>query len=370
MIYILLILAAGLLAYSNGANDNFKGVATLFGSKTTPYRQALSWATATTFLGSLAAIFLARTLVKNFSGKGLVPEALVQSPAFAVAIAIGAGLTVLLATRIGMPISTTHSLVGALAGVGIMAAGSQFDYMHLGKVFMFPLLVSPLLAATISLLAYTGLKGARKATGISKETCFCVGEKYIPLTSLDGTTVLSAAPEPEITVAASSECVERYQGRILGIEFQPLLDYAHYISAGVVSFARGLNDTPKIVGLLLLVPFMNLRVGLLAVGVAIALGGILNAKKVAHTMSKDITAMDHGQGFSANLVTGLLVATASIHGLPVSTTHVSVGSIFGIGAAGGKMDFQVVRNIVLSWVLTLPVAAILGMLTYALLSLF
>ncbi|MFQ6604491.1 MAG: anion permease [Fidelibacterota bacterium] len=367
---MLLIIAAGLLAYSNGANDNFKGVATLFGSKTTPYRQALSWATATTFLGSLAAIFLAQALIKNFSGKGLVPEALVHSPAFAVAVALGAGLTVLLATRIGMPVSTTHGLVGALAGVGIVAAGSQFNYMHLGKVFLFPLLVSPLMAATVSLLTYSGFKGMRKATGVSKETCVCIGNKYVPVRGLEGSATLSAAMQPEIRVSDTTECVERYQGRILGIEFQSLLDYAHYLSAGVVSFARGLNDTPKIVGLLLLVPFMNLRIGLLAMGIAIALGGILNAKKVAQTISQDITSMDHGQGFSANIVTGLLVTTASIHGLPVSTTHVSVGSIFGIGTAGGKMDVHVVRNIVLSWVLTLPVAAVLGMISYALINVF
>ncbi|MEZ4792577.1 MAG: inorganic phosphate transporter [Gelidibacter sp.] len=118
---ILLFISACFLAYSNGANDNFKGVATLFGSGTTHYKKAIYWATITTLSGSIAAIFLANGLVKNFSGKGLVPDALITTPIFAISIAFGAALTVFIATKVGMPISTTHSLVGALFGAGVMS---------------------------------------------------------------------------------------------------------------------------------------------------------------------------------------------------------------------------------------------------------
>src|SRR5919106_2975270 len=116
MLIGILILAGLSLAYANGANDNFKGVATLFGSGTTDYRRALAWATATTFLGSLAAVLLAGKLLKNFSGKGLVDDSLMTNADYTAAVALGAALTVLLATRLGMPISTTHSLVGSLVG--------------------------------------------------------------------------------------------------------------------------------------------------------------------------------------------------------------------------------------------------------------
>ncbi len=102
MILILLFISACFLAYSNGANDNFKGVATLFGSGTTNYKKAISWATITTFSGSVAAIFLANELVKNFSGKGLVPNELIMMPIFAISIAFGAALTVFIATKIGI----------------------------------------------------------------------------------------------------------------------------------------------------------------------------------------------------------------------------------------------------------------------------
>ena len=181
----------------------------------------------------------------------------------------------------------------------------------------------------------------------------------------------------------------------MGIHFQKILDISHYISAGIVSFARGLNDTPKIVGLLIVINTLDIKWGMSAVAIAMAIGGLLNAKKVGKIISKKITPMNSGQGFTANLVTGLLVTTASIHGLPVSTTHVSVGSIFGIGTLtkkavriweiryhyrnAGKIDFKVdktgivhadlkvVRNILMSWLLTLPIAAVFSALIYWLL---
>ena len=84
-------------------------------------------------------------------------------------------------------------------------------------------------------------------------------------------------------------------------------------------------------------------------------------------MSHRITTMNHGQGFSANLSTGILVILASLGGLPVSTTHVSVGSLFGIGLATGQANPRVIINIVLSWIITLPCAALIGGAAYALL---
>ena len=165
MILILLFISACFLAYSNGANDNFKGVATLFGSGTTNYKKAISWATITTFSGSVAAIFLASELIKNFSGKGLVPSELILMPIFAISIALGAAITVLLATKIGMPISTTHSLVGALFGAGVMAVGSDFNFARLGNTFLMPLIVSPLMAAILSFIAYLIFRFFRKQLG-------------------------------------------------------------------------------------------------------------------------------------------------------------------------------------------------------------
>jgi PiT family inorganic phosphate transporter len=113
---------------------------------------------------------------------------------------------------------------------------------------------------------------------------------------------------------------------------------------------------------------LDIRWGLLAVAVAIAVGGLLNAKKVAETMSHKITGMNPGQGFSANLATALLVTTASVHGLPVSTTHVSVGALLGIGITTRQAKWKSVLGVLLSWVVTLPCAAVASALTYWLVS--
>ena len=360
MILILLFLAATFLAYSNGANDNFKGVATLFGSGTTDYKKAITWATVTTLSGSIAAIFLASSLVKNFSGKGLVPNELIQSPAFAISIALGAAITVFLATKIGMPISTTHSLVGALFGCGVVAVGSAFNFTKLGNVFLMPLIVSPLMAAVVSLILYLIFRKIRVTVGIENDSYVSIQQPE-PKTAVE----INLMTAQNVPVSSNDNShLQKYKGEFIGLNAQKMLDFFHFISAGIVSFARGLNDTPKIVGLLVVINALDIRISMLAVAAAMAIGGLLNAKKVGEMISKRITPMNSGQGFTANLVTGLLVTTASIHGMPVSTTHVSVGSIFGIGTVTKKADVKVVKKILLSWLLTLPIAAIISGVVY------
>ncbi len=363
---VLLFLATCFLSYSNGANDNFKGVATLFGSKTTDYKTAIRWATLTTFLGSVSAIFLAESLVMSFSGKGLVPDVIAASPEFLLAVAMGAGLTVMLASVTGFPIFTTHSLTGALVGSGLMAVGTKVNLAILGNSFFLPLLLSPLIAVVFGAAIYTIFRSIRIYTGITKEWCVCIGktEKVIPVPQPTSALSLSSIKTLDATLDTEDYCMQRYTGKVLGINTQKALDFAHYVSAGIVSFARGLNDTPKIVALLLSIKALGIQSGMLVVAIGMAAGGLLNARKVAETMSKKITPLNHGQGFTANIVTGALVIFASRLGMPVSTTHVSVGSIFGIGLITREANARIVLEILLSWVMTLPIAAILSACTY------
>ncbi len=363
---ILLLTAVAFLAYTNGANDNFKGVASLFGSRTTTYRTAITWATVATFAGSVCSIFLAQSLLKKFSGKGLVPDGLVGSAPFLLAVALGAGLTVILATRFGFPISTTHGLTGAIVGSGLAAVGGQVAFGVLGKTFFLPLLLSPVAAVFLGAALYLTFRFLRLRLGITKESCVCLGaeQRVVPLPQPAAVLAVTRAAALAVAVDSEAQCSERYAGAYLGVNCQQTMDAAHFLSAGVVSFARGLNDTPKMAALLLVVPAFDIRWGLVLVAVAIALGGLGHARRVAETMSHKITAMNHGQGFSANLATGLLVILASTFGLPVSTTHVSVGALFGIGVTTRQADYRVVSGILLSWVLTLPCAAVLSAAAY------
>jgi inorganic phosphate transporter, PiT family len=362
-----LVLATLFLAYSNGANDNFKGVATLFGSGTASYRSAITWATISTFAGSITSLFLAETLLKNFSGRGIVPNELAASPQFVLAVGLGAGLTVMLATLIGFPISTTHGLVGALVGAGLTAVGTKVNFGTLGALFFLPLLVSPLLAVGLGVVSYVAARWVRVKFGVQKEWCVCVGEavQFVPIPQPAGLLALAPVTLPEISVGAAEQCRQQYKGKLFGGEVQRGLDLVHFLSAGSVGFARGLNDTPKIVALLLVINTFDVKFGMLLVMAAMASGGLLNARKVAITMSKKITPLNPGQGFTANLVTSSLVILASRFGLPVSTTHVSVGSLFGIGLFTGEANRRVVSGILMSWLLTLPIAVIISALVYA-----
>ncbi|MEA5600655.1 anion permease [Nostoc sp. UHCC 0252] len=317
MLLISLFIATLFLAYSNGANDNFKGVATLFGSRTSSYQTAILWATFTTLGGAVTATFLASTLITNFSVKGLVPDAIANEPEFRIAVAIAAGLTILVATLMGFPISTTHSLTGAIIGAGLVAIGLKVNFVTLGNSFILPLLLSPIIAISLGV-------------GIYSLSNYIISKWNLPVN-------------------------------------QKMIDNCHFISAGIVSFARGLNDTPKIFSIVLIIEYFSVQGGMITIAIAMALGGLLNSQKVAITMSEKITSINHTQGLSANIVTAILVILASRFGLPISTTYVSVGSIFGVGLTSKKPNMHVFYQILLSWILTLPTAAIISGITYRLL---
>lgn len=361
-----------LLAFSNGANDNFKGVATLLGSKTASYRVALTWATLMTLAGSLTAVVFAQELLTNFSGRGLVPEYVVLNPMFSTAVALAAGLTVLMATRFGFPISTTHAIIGALAGAGLVASAEEFNTTKLASTFFLPLIASPVVSILATVLFYSIFKSIRQRLGIERRSCLCIGQEVIqiaPVSLTNGTMKASLSFDqiPGFTLGTEVICEERYTGKFLGIKAKPLLDQAHFLTSGLVSFSRGLNDAPKIAAIMLTSGLVSSFGALSAVAIAMAIGGLLYSKRISQTMSYDITQMNDGQGFTSNLVTGLIVIGASRFGFPVSTTHVSCGSLFGIGFVTGQARGSVIMKIVLSWITTLPLATLLGAVSFSLL---
>lgn len=373
---IVLIIAVICLAYSNGANDNFKGVATLYGSGAASFERARLWATTTTIAGSLLSIFLAASLAKRFTGNGLVPTEIANSSELLVSVGAAGAMTILLATIVGMPTSTTHALTGALTGIALLVSGGQWStipFARLWSSFFMPLLLSPLLAFVFAGIAYVILRKIRIAMGVTRHTCVCIGPKKEPVpifasvSSSDFREVSHySALDPDkkmehlsMAIGESPECVERYQGRVAGVNAQSAVETMHYASAGAVCFARAVNDTPKIAALLMIGGSIGVwKLGIVAA--AMAIGGVIQSRKVAETMSNGITKLNPGQGLTGNLVTAMLVIGASRFGVPVSTTHVSVGSIFGIGVAGGKPHWSTVGKIGTTWLTTLPLGALLG----------
>jgi PiT family inorganic phosphate transporter len=367
---VLIALLAAALAFANGANDNFKGVATLYGSGVLGYRQALAWTTAATLAGSLVSLLFASQLARAFSGKGLVPPELVGTPALLLAVGGAAAATILLATRLGFPTSTTHALLGALLGAALVAQGLALPWAGAAKSFVLPLALSPALAVAFAAILYLPLRLLRRSLGLTHESCVCVRvrDEAVAVPGPTGAAALrGTTPAIGLEVGTAETCRGRYEGRVLGVAVRPVATALHLLSGGAVSFSRAVNDTPKIAALLLVLrPDLSLA-ALGTCALAMAGGGLLASRRVADTMSLRIADLNEGQGLTGNLVTAALVLGASQLGVPVSTTHVSCGAIFGLGAVNGTAKKGTVLGIGAAWLVTLPLAAVLSGVAFALL---
>ncbi len=358
---IALIVTVLLLAAANGANDTFKGVATLYGSRTVGYRTSLGWASVTTLAGSLSSVHLAQALLKSFTGAGLVTVDIAAQTGFALAVAGGAGITVALASWRGLPISTTHALIGAMSGAGLVAVGMDVHFASLGKSFLLPMLASPLIAIIPAFLIAPMLRSGLARADQNHMECLCITPGTI-------TTHAGAAMREAVVLRTGSntECDAPGTRTLLRLDASRMVNALHFLLTGAVGFARGLNDTPKIAALLLPIAMLDQHASVLAIAVAMLLGGLLGARRVARTMSDKITQLDLGASIAAGLTTSLLVSTASFNGLPVSTTHVAVGALAGAGATGQNgVDRKVVTSIALSWLVTLPIGSVFGAALYA-----
>ena len=241
----LIFTSALFLAYANGANDNFKGVATLYGSKTSSYQRALMWTTLTTALGCIMALYLAGQLMIIFQGKGLVPEEVIQMQNFPIAVGISAALTVMLATFFDLPVSTTHALVGALGGVGWVASETGIHWIKLLEGFLLPLIGGPLISIALAFIFYPAFKKLREVFKIEQETCFCLGKKviatvpkHVPTKEEFMNNFSEFAVLPEAIIKSQVFCRFSCSGQIVGISAWKILDGPHYLSSGLVCFAR------------------------------------------------------------------------------------------------------------------------------------
>jgi len=361
------------LAFANGANDVSKAIATLVGSGVTDYRSAIAWGTVWTMIGAAVAAFVARAMVNTFS-HGLVQAGTIIEPAATLAVLTGAMAWVLFASRTGFPVSTTHALTGAIVGTGFIAfAGEGLIWSAIGKKIALPLLLSPFLALTVSLLIHPTIRAlARKWEG----ACLCVMPASQALVAIGPRgktrTLFQASDFGQPVIAVPSQCDRTgLQGLVVG------LDTIHWISSGLASFARGTNDAPKIVAMLLLgsatATWPSASSQLAAFGgvaLAMGLGSYFGGLRVTEVLAEKVTKMNHAEGLSANLTTSLLVLVSGTLGLPVSTTHVSSSAIIGIGLLKGlnAVRWTTVRGMVLAWVVTLPASALLACTAYLILT--
>ncbi|PCI33064.1 MAG: phosphate permease [Alphaproteobacteria bacterium] len=363
---MMIILGAGLaIAWANGSNDVSKGIATLVGAGVTNYRTAIQWGTFFTALGALTGAFLAHAMVATFGGKLLTSAA---SPDLGAALAIigGAAGWVLLATRTGLPVSTTHAIVGSLLGVALMAfgtAGVAWSIL-IWKVAL-PLLLSPLAALAATMLlrgAWDRWQTSRKAA----DDCLCLTVE--PQVALVQNALIAG---PHQTTLTLSSC-DTQTATLDQTHALITVDKLHWISAGLTSFARGMNDAPKLAGLMIGAALLSgtaelaNQTAFIVVALAMTAGGLMAGLRVTKMLAEKVTVMNHHEGFTANIVTSMLVSSGAIFGLPMSTTHVSASALIGVGVSGtrGNLHWGAVRTMLAAWVITLPGAAAFGIMLY------
>jgi PiT family inorganic phosphate transporter len=298
-------------------------------------------------------------MIQTF-GKGLFASGVHPTLVAAVATIAGAALWVAIATWKGLPVSTTHAIVGSIAGVAVVAYGvTGVNWTGLAAKVALPLLLSPLLSLGLTV---TALKTWAALAPNSQADCVCAETVGLSLSSEPGAMAFaSSMPQVQITTCNSATLSTP------GVT----LNHLHWLTSGATSFARGLNDAPKMVALILgaamltghgtnlpIVYFVVVAGGMMA-------GSWIAGQRVTEVLAHKVTRMDHREGFIANLITAALVAPAAALGLPMSTTHVASGAIIGVSTRHSDgVNRKVIWDMLLAWIVTLPFAAALGMAVF------
>jgi len=403
--FIVLACVFGLfMAWGVGANDVANAMATSVGSKALTIKQAVIIAAIFEFLGAyLAGGQVTKTIRKGMIDADLLsgtPELLVFGM---LASLLAAGIWLLVATRAGWPVSTTHSIVGAI--VGFAAVGIGFDAVKWAKVGTIAMswVVSPVVAGVISFALF---RSVQKFI-FDKPKPFEAAKRYVPIyIFLAGFMValvtmfkglkhigLHLSALESYSYAVITGLVIMFIGifiiRRLQYDAQADRDY-HFtnvekvfavlmiVTASAMAFAHGSNDVANAVGPLAAVVSIVQSGGhvaqksamaswiLLLGGVGIVLGLIMYGQKVIRTVGRNITELTPSRGFAAELAAATTVVVASGTGIPISTTHTLVGAVLGVGMARGiaALDMKVVRTIFMSWIITLPAGAILSIIIF------
>jgi len=391
------------MAFGIGANDVANAMGTSVGSKALTLKQAIIIAAIFEFLGA----YLAGGEVTSTIRKGIVDPSIYQNDPniFIIGMlsaSLGAGLWLVLASKRGWPVSTTHSIVGAIIGFVIISKGyTNVSWSTVGSIAS-SWVTSPLVSGTLAFLLFLSAKKLildKKNPGES-------AIKFIPIYSFYVVFVISLVVakkglsntglvlnDQEVmlftilmsTVAAIVTYILLLRNsmniRKNGVEsaFAILM----IISASAMAFAHGSNDVANAIGPLSAVVSTvqsngvisgesGVRPWVLFVGaIGIVFGLTILGKNVIKTVGENITTLTPSLGFSAELATATTVVAASYIGFPISTTHTLVGGVIGVGLAKGVSHLNIasIGRIITSWLVTIPIGATLCILFYVILRL-
>ncbi|MEW6672052.1 MAG: inorganic phosphate transporter [Thermodesulfobacteriota bacterium] len=391
------------MAWNIGANDVANSMASAVAAKAVTIRQAIVIAAVLNVVG---ATFIG-THVTNTIRKSIVSTDVLADPQLALigtlSALLAAALWVSFATWKSLPVSTTHSIVGAMIGFGIMAGGvSVVNWSKLTAVVM-SWIISPVFSIII---AYATFKIIVRLI-LSKKDAFVRALRLSPiyvgvtffiviLSFLFKTPLgqrLSIGDSSAVMLAALLSIILGFGGKWIitrcienkdasnGVE--EIFKRIQIVTACYVALAQGANDVANAVGPLAVIYFLvhTGSVGsqvpvptflLLFGGIGIAAGIAMAGHRVMETMGEKITTLSNTRGFSVNFATATTVLVASKLGMPVSTSHAAVGGVLGVGLARGveAVNFGIVFKIILYWVLTVPASAATSMIFFKIIQLF
>jgi len=389
------------MAWNIGANDVANAMASSVSAKAITIRQAIFLAGILNILG---AVFIG-SHVTNTIRKGIVSTEVLTDPHLALIGALSALLAaaiwVSFATWKSLPVSTTHSIVGAMIGFGIMAGG--FSVINWGKLaaVVISWVISPVFSIVIAFFMFKIivkliLSKNDTFTHALKLSPFFIGATFfvIVLSFLFKTPFgkkLAFGPYAALLVAFILAILFGLGGmKALKWFIKERKNGAEAIfkriqvgTACYVALAQGANDVANAIGPLAVIYFL-VKTGsvgamvpvpvflLLFGGIGIACGIAMAGHRVMETMGKKITTLSNTRGFCVEFATATTVLVASKMGLPVSTTHAAVGGVLGVGLARGveAVNFGIIYKIMLYWILTVPAAAVTSMVIFKILQFF
>lgn len=403
-IYLILAGVFGLfMAWGIGANDVANAMATSVGSGALKIKQAVVLAAIFEFAGA----YLAGGEVTKTIRKGIVEaDAFNADPNLFIwgmlAALLAAGTWLAIASRKGWPVSTTHSIVGAV--IGFAAVGIGMDAVNWGKVgtIVMSWVVSPLLAGTLAFIVFRSIQKlilnaenpVESAIKYGPYYLFLVGFvialvtikkglKHVGLDLGTGEAFMYAVLLGMIVALLGSFLIRKVKTdpkadkKFNYTNVERIFAVLMVFTASAMAFAHGSNDVANAVGPMAAV-ISTAQTGMIASksalpawvllvgGIGIVIGLATFGYKVIATVGKKITELTPSRGFAAEIAAAGTVVLASFTGIPISTTHTLVGAILGVGFARGigAIDMRVVGNIFMSWVVTLPAGGLLAIVFF------
>ncbi len=401
-LFFFMSLGAGfLMAFNLGANDVANSMASAVGARAITVRQAVFIASILNFVG---AVFLGSHVTSTIS-KGIIDPSTITDPKLMMigmfAALLAAAVWVLVATLTSLPVSSTHSIVGAILGFGLVAGGpSVVNWLKMGGIVM-SWIISPFLAAGIAFFIFSHIRKhilfkrhfieqAKKWAPIWVSLAvFMIALSFLYKTpagkSLHLHWTMSLLSGGGIAAVAWA-CARFFTNKIVineeeGAEgVERIFRKMQVGTSCYVALSQGANDVANAIGPVAAIYLIakehqllakaDVPISMLALGgLGIAIGISVLGHKVMATVGTKITTLTNTRGFAVDIGAASTVLVASNLGLPVSTTHAAVGGVVGVGLARGfhAVDFRVLFRIVAYWIATVPIAALTSIVFFVLL---